>query len=412
MTNEQKISVSIYSATIVSVLIASFWGLFMFAPPIVKGVMAIGMWTSVLFVPVALYRKNDFSRRANLVLRALLILGVYEILVSVFNTDASMYALGNKWITLFGNEYTALILMPPLFTYIGSSLYGVKKLKKATCLFLVCGALFSLALKYPLAFLTTFVIVFYPYVGKKYKCLIGLVFVEAIIKATMGDNPTRMFLIIIPFSIIVILFLYVIKSERIKKWFVVAVTVAPLILFVPMLMANNGEESFFQKANLYIVEKTDDDGLASDTRTFLYLEMAEDLTHTNSWLLGKGAFSHYYSLYFDQSSNGKYGRISSEVPLLNYLLRGGLVYVLLYFGLILIGAYNAIFKGKNKFVQSIGIMALCWYFNSFIGDITGCRFYHMAFFILLGCTLSSKWLNMSDQEVKQILMKNHNYNCI
>lgn len=404
MTNEQKISVSIYSATIVSVLITSFWGLFMFAPPIVKGVMAIGMWTSVLFVPVALYRKNDFSRRANLVLRALLILGVYEILVSVFNTDASMYALGNKWITLFGNEYTALILMPPLFTYIGSSLYGVKKLKKATCLFLVCGALFSLALKYPLAFLTTFVIVFYPYVGKKYKCLIGLVFVEAIIKATMGDNPTRMFLIIIPFSIIVILFLYVIKSERIKKWFVVAVTVAPLILFVPMLMANNGEESFFQKANLYIVEKTDDDGLASDTRTFLYLEMAEDLTHTNSWLLGKGAFSHYYSLYFDQSSNRKYGRISSEVPLLNYLLRGGLIYVLLYFGLILIGAYNAIFKGKNKFVQSIGIMALCWYFNSFVGDIIGCRFYHVAFFILLGCTLSPKLLNMSDQKIKRILM--------
>ncbi|MDO4931774.1 MAG: hypothetical protein Q4E63_03850 [Prevotellaceae bacterium] len=404
MTNEQKISVSIYSATIVSILIASFWGLFMFAPPIVKGVMAIGMWTSVLFVPVALYRKNDFSRRANLVLRALLILGVYEILVSVFNTDASMYALGNKWITLFGNEYTALILMPPLFTYIGSSLYGVKKLKKATCLFLVCGALFSLALKYPLAFLTTFVIVFYPYVGKKYKCLIGLVFVEAIIKATMGDNPTRMFLIIIPFSIIVILFLYVIKSERIKKWFVVAVTVAPLILFVPMLMANNGEESFFQKANLYIVEKTDDDGLASDTRTFLYLEMAEDLTHTNSWLLGKGAFSHYYSLYFDQSSNGKYGRISSEVPLLNYLLRGGLIYVLLYFGLILIGAYNAIFNGKNKFVQSIGIMALCWYFNSFVGDIIGCRFYHVAFFILLGCTLSPKLLNMSDQKIKRILM--------
>ena len=324
----------------------------------------------------------------------------------MINDDASMYDQGDKWLTLFGNEYTALIFIPPLFTYLGSSQYSVKRLKSATCLFLFCGTIFSVALKYPLAYLTTFVIVFYPFVGKKYKFLIILVFVEAIIKATTGDNPTRMYFVIVPFSIITVLFVFIFKNDKILKWFAAVVVIAPILLFVPMLL-NNGDKgnTSFQEANEYIMDKTGNEELATDTRTFLYLEMAEDLTHTDSWLLGKGAFSHYYSFFFDQNSKSKYGRISSEVPLTNYLLRGGIIYVLFYFALILSGAYFAIFRGKNKFVQSIGIMALCWYFNSFIGDITGCRFYHMAFFILLGCTFSSKWLNMSDQGVKQILMK-------
>lgn len=406
MTNEQKISVSIYSATIVTILIASFWGLFFMAPTIIKGILSLGMWISAFFIPVVFYRKNDFVKRTNHILKALLILGIYEIIVSMLNDDASMYAQGDKWLTLFGNEYTALIFLPPLFTYLGSSQYGVKKLKSATCFFLICGAFFSVALKYPLAYLTTFVIVFYPFVGKKYKFLIILVFVEAIIKATIGDNPTRMYFVIIPFSIITVLFVFIFKNDKILKWFTAIVVIAPILLFVPMLLNNgNKGDTSFQEANKYIMNETGNEELATDTRTFLYLEMAEDLTHTDSWLLGKGAFSHYYSIFFDQNSKGKYGRISSEVPLTNYLLRGGIIYVLFYFALILSGVYFSIFRGKNKFVQSIGIMALCWYFNSFIGDITGCRFYHMAFFILLGCTLSSKWLNMSDQEVKQILMK-------
>jgi len=407
MTNKQKISVSIYSATIVTILIASFWGLFFMAPPIVKGILSLGMWMSVLLlIPVSLYKKNDFTRHSNLIIKVLLILAIYEIIVTVLNDDKAMNAFGNKWLTLFGNEYTALLLMPPFFTYIGSSQFGVNTLKNATCLFLICGTFLSVAMKYPLAHLTTFVIVFYPYVGKKYKFLIVLVFVEAIIKATMGDNPTRMFFIIIPFSIFVILFVFILENEKIKKWFAITVMIAPILFFVPMLISKNGgENTFFQEANSYVMDNTGNDELASDTRSFLYLEIAEDLTQTDSWILGKGAFSHYYSLFFDQNAKGKFGRISSEVPVLTFLLRGGVIYVLFYLGLILYGAYCAIFKGKNKFVQSIGVMALCWYFNSFIGDITGCRFYHMAFFILLGCTLSTRWLNMSDKEIKQVFKR-------
>ena len=122
-------------------------------------------------------------------------------------------------------------------------------------------------------------------------------------------------------------------------------------------------------------------------------------------LIGKGAFSHYYSFYFDQSNKGKYGRITSEVPFLNHLLRGGILYALAYYGLILLAIYKSTWQGNNKFVRSIGIIAAGWYLNSFVGDITGCKFYHIAFFLLIGCCLSRRWLNYTDIDIKRIMQK-------
>ena len=145
--------------------------------------------------------------------------------------------------------------------------------------------------------------------------------------------------------------------------------------------------STFEKLKIYISNKTDDTSISADTRTFLYVEMANDLTNSHSWLIGKGAFSHYYSVYF------------------NHLLRGGILYVLAYYGLILFAVYKSTWQGNNKFVRSIGIIAVGWYFNSFVGDITGCKFYHIAFFLLIGCCLSKKWLNYTDIDIKRIMKK-------
>ena len=72
----------------------------------------------------------------------------------------------------------------------------------------------------------------------------------------------------------------------------------------------------------------------TDTRTFLYQELAEDLTMTDSWIMGKGAFSHYYSHIFlisDSEGSDFHYRMTVEVGVLNFLLHGGLVYVILYY---------------------------------------------------------------------------------
>lgn len=388
-----------------TLLISSFWGLFMMAPSPVKALFSLGIWCGIFCFPYSLIRNNDFSKGVNIILKMLMLMAVVQILRSAFNTDEAMYAFGNKWLTLFGNEYTALLLMPPLFTYLGTLQKGVCLLEKGTWIFLVAGTVLSIALKMPLAFLSIYVIVFYPYVNRKYRFLICLAFLEAFISATVGENATRMLFIVIAFAFASYALIYWIKKPLMTKMFVVIIAVSPFLIFIPLLNMSGDGKSFFAQVQDYIMKETRDQDLATDTRTFLYVEMAEDLTSDNAWLLGKGALSYYRSAFFDNGGNGKYGRISSEVPFLNYLLRGGILYVVFYFGLLLLAACNAIWKGKNKFIQSVGIIIIGWYLNSFVGDITGCRFYHLAFFLLAGCCLSRKWLNYTDEEIKTLLKK-------
>ncbi|WP_294600348.1 hypothetical protein [uncultured Bacteroides sp.] len=380
--------------------LALIWGLYFLAPTPIKLIFSAGMWASIFTFPFVLIKHNDFSKWGNILLRACLLMTTVQIARTIFNTDAAMNAFGNKWITLFGNEYTALLLMPPLFTYLGTLKYNVVLLKKATWIYLVAGIVCIFGFNNSLGWIAIYGVVFYPYVDKHYRALLLIAVLEGILSIFV----TRMFVIITAFIFASYLLVYVINKPRWNKFFVTAVAISPLILFVPMLHITK-ELTPFEKLSMYLSNKTDDTSISADTRTFLYVEMASDLTNNHAWLIGKGAFSHYYSLFFDQSSMGKYGRITSEVPFLNHLLRGGILYVLAYYGLILLAVYKSTWQGNNKFVRSIGIIAVGWYLNSFVGDITGCRFYHIAFFLLIGCCLSRKWLNYTDMDIKKIMKK-------
>lgn len=401
MNTFSKTRYSIRIVACVSLFISSFWGVYFMAPNSVKALYSMCMWISFAMFPYMLIKHNDFTKIGNYFLVTLIVMAVVQILRTVLNTDSALYALGNKWVTLFGNEYTALLMLPPLFTYIGTLNYGVILLKKTTYTYLIVGLVLSVFMMYPLGIISIFTIVFYQYVNKKFRMLIIIAFIEAFIQGTIGE--ARMYLIVIGFALCSYVLVYIVKSLRILKIFSVVVIILPLFLFVPILNFASQNETTFQKMQEYIMEKSNDESLSTDTRTFLYQEMAEDLTATDSWLLGKGAFSRYYSAFFDDSSIGRFGRLSSEVPFLNYLLRGGICYVIVYFGLLIYAIYLGIWKSRNKFVKSIAIIASGWYFNSFVGDITGCRFYHLAFFTLLGCCLSRRWLNTTDEDINFII---------
>lgn len=386
-----------------TLIVSSFWGLFMMEPGIIKATYSLCIWLCVFIFPYKLIKSNHFIEFSNYLLKILLIMAIIQILRSVFSSEEYMYVIGNKWTTLFGNEYTSLLFLPPLFTYLGSLKYSIHILKKTTYFYLFIGLILSIFGKFPIAILSTYALAFYPYVNRKYKLLIIIAFLEAIIKSFFGNNPTRMYLIVITFSLCAYFLVYILQNKKITKIFAIIVTISPITLFLPALFLPNHKTSTFQQMQEFIIQKSGNNDMAVDTRTFLYMEMADDLSKTDSWLLGKGAFSTYYSPYFDQSTISKYGRISSEVPLLNYFLRGGILYIIIYFALILYAAFLGIWKGNNQFVQFIGVIALGWYFNSFVGDITGCRFYHIAFFILIGCCLSKQWLRLSNNRTNRLL---------
>lgn len=394
--------------TIVLVMIASiaigfFWGLYFQAPGVVKAIFSALMILSALVFPYGYIRNNDFDKISNTILRVIILLSVVAVLRSVFNEEADMYAFGNKWMTLFGNEYCALLLFPPLFTYLATEPANILYAERINYQYMLIGAFFIFLFKFPLATIVLVLPVFVPYVKRSYKLLIGVAVLHAVLGGTLGLNPTRANFLYLLFAFAAFFLVFVIKKIAITKIFCISCLILPFILFVSMLYSNNrNESSFFESAQTYIIGKTDDRDLASDTRTFLYREMALDLTKTNSWMFGKGAFAHYYSLWFDRGVNGRYGRLGSEVPFLNFLMHGGVVYVAFYFLLLIYAVYKGLWKSNNRFVQCIAVVVTGWFFCSFVCDLTGARYYHVFFFMLLGCCLSNRFLNMNDDEIAML----------
>ena len=93
----------------------------------------------------------------------------------------------------------------------------------------------------------------------------------------------------------------------------------------------------------------DKSSMVQDTRTFLFRELNEDLTNTDSWLYGKGIFGTYYSqvmhnalIHKNYSDNEN--RLGTECGHLWLLLKGGILYAILYILLF----YVAILKGNRS----------------------------------------------------------------
>lgn len=392
---------SIQLILLASLILGCTYGIFALASSSVKMLFSGLTLLSMLFFPYALIWNNDFDKITKNLFIGIIILSLVEVARTGFSSDPDLNALGNKWITLFGNEYCFPLLIPPLFICLAAQDEIIQLSKKYLHYFLLFGVLFSVLGKLPLAFMVIIISPFWNYANKTDKILMLIVVLESLAAAFMGSNPTRAMLLYLFFALVAYILVYIIKKTKLIKLFCITFCILPVLLFVPLLY-NSEATSYFISIQNYIMDQTGDADMANDTRTFLYLEMAEDLTNSNSWILGKGAFCHYYSLFFDQDVNGQVGRISSEVPVLNLLMHGGLSYCFCYFGLILLSIYKALKYGNNKFIQCIAILATGWFFSSFVGDITGCRFYHIIFFILIGCCLSDSWLNKTDEDIQEI----------
>lgn len=99
-----------------------------------------------------------------------------------------------------------------------------------------------------------------------------------------------------------------------------------------------------------------------DTRTFLFVELVSNLSSLEMWF-GRGASGSYFSGFFlNDALNGQAGdyfdRQLVEVGLLHYLLKGGLMMVLLYFLASLIAAWKCFFGGIGAGVGSYIIICL------------------------------------------------------
>lgn len=390
---------SIICVAIATMLIGLWGELFAAAPTIIKTTYALLMYSSIVLLPFTYYNNNDFSKATNYLIKLLIIDSVLLVLMSVYNTDEDMYLHGNKWLTLFLNEYTIFALFPPIYIFLASEANNITILLKIIAIYIIFAALVAPIHTNNIAFLPIFLGVFIPYAKPKYAILILISIAFSILT---GLGRVRMLMIVNMFFFAALVFVYVIKNRILRIIFSLIVLAIPFIVFTPILSLAKGEMSFFQTIMQYLADHNYIDD-TNDSRTFLYLEIAEDIGLNNTWIFGKGAYCHYYSHYFSFNPGEDPIRLYVEVPFLYMLLRGGVVYILLYYSILLFSIFKGIFYGKNRFVNIASTLIVGWFFNSFIGDLNGCRFHHLGFFFLVGCCLSKKICAYTDVEIQMII---------
>lgn len=400
MSTYNRAQISIISLTIATSIIG-LWPMFSEAPHVFKFTYAILAYICLFFFPFSYTRRNDFGTTANSILLLLAIDSVLQILMTIYNTDPDIYAYGNKWLTLVLNENSIIALFPPFFVYYAKDIKCFHDLSKYLFTFGCVAFVFSIIKTINLEFLSVFSLAFFPYVSKKNRLII---IAAIIISIFMGIIERRMLLILNAYAIAAFIIVYVIKLKWLQYVFCFICLLTPCLVFIPILDLAKNELSFFQTLMQYLAENNIiSDG--EDTRTFLYLEMAEDLRNNQVWMFGKGAYCHYFSSYFSVNEGGSPFRLGSEVPFLNMLLHGGIIYIILYYSLLIWAIIKGLFYGKNLFVQIASLLIAGWIFNTFVGDLTGCRFYHICFFFLVGCCLSKKIRLLSDLDI-QLLFDN------
>lgn len=148
--------------------------------------------------------------------------------------------------------------------------------------------------------------------------------------------------------------------------------------------------------------------LVNDSRTGVYLDAWNGIAKKNDFLFGLSAAGYHDTFLGDIMNDGfknhlDKGRLGSEVGILEYLLRGGFIFVLI---IILIHYYAskiAINKSNNlvsKYIGAYVSFRLCFLFIEGQVDFT---LSNISTFVAIGMCLSVPLRNMTDKEINKYL---------
>lgn len=187
--------------------------------------------------------------------------------------------------------------------------------------------------------------------------------------------------------------------------------VIPLLLF--SLAVSNVFNVF--KINDYIhadlvvkAEGGGKDDLSADTRTLLYVEVISSALKHDYVLQGRSPAKGYDSKHFGLIAKYKLGtgrmvRYSSEVSLLNIFTWYGLVGVILYSLVFLVGTYLALYRSNNYFIKVIGVFVAFRWAYSFVEEFNRADIVMLSLWIMIGMCYSSLFRNMNNDEFKRFV---------
>ena len=117
---------------------------------------------------------------------------------------------------------------------------------------------------------------------------------------------------------------------------------AMFVVLICLALFMNNQDSFFA----ILTER----GL-EDSRSVVEQNMIADMRGWD-WIVGRGLFGQYYDSMFG------YNRADIETGYLALILKGGIIYLACFVGVLLSSAYKGLFKSNNMFVKAFAIIMI------------------------------------------------------
>ncbi len=254
-----------------------------------------------------------------------------------------------------------------------------------------------------------FILFICPYLIKKYRPIIYFL----VIISFFNDFSNRANLLNISISIL-LLFTYLINTKRLTL--LVLKLTSVLLLVTPIFFLVLGITGVFNvfkigkvlpEYNLEVKKKNATQELFVDSRTSIYLDVFRQLKQDDMIFIGLGGIGKTKTSLTDVKDADydkiyKEGRRGTESGMLNMIQLGGLIGGLIYFLLLAISSYYAVFKSKNWLCVLLGVWIAYKCLFSFIEDPLTFNISSLFLFFLIGICLNKNFRQYSNKELKEL----------
>jgi hypothetical protein len=148
--------------------------------------------------------------------------------------------------------------------------------------------------------------------------------------------------------------------------------------------------------------------LVNDSRTGVYFDAINGVAKNNDYLFGLSAAGYHDTFLQDVLGNStdtflSKGRLGSEVGILEYYLRGGMIFVILIFLIHFYASKYAINRSNNLLCKYLGVYVAFRLLFLFIEAQVSLNLSTISTFLVIGLCLSSKFRKLTDNQIMYYL---------
>jgi hypothetical protein len=307
-----------------------------------------------------------------------------------------------EWKELVLSSFMGLSLFPVLFFIIGVNAKYFTPVNMLISGYCILTFAFSIIfMKYPelqlfLLMPIFYTIVTYPLQTNRARILTFII--SAVIVVTSMTNRAGVGRIVISYMI-VIAYTIALKIKFSKKLVNVAIFLVLMVPFYLLYIGVKGENVFGEALGDNAQGGYGQENMQADTRTFLYVEVFQDLKMNKAFLFGKGVNAGYLSESF-QTLN----RTIVEVGFLQILLKSGIVGFLLYMTMLVSAIFKAMNNSNNRFMEYLALLLLGYVLMFFIENILAFNLLNVMIWIVVGMCHSQELRELSDEEIRNLFL--------